>query len=1742
MARLLYLSCLVAILSLSNISSTFSNVKNFKHVGTSLEAKRFKTYLKKHWPNTGNTHNQWLTKARTAIIENDKRTAINSYASALSLNGKDANAWLELSKLYLSTKPAKYNERYDFQRNATSSAYNAYLLFEDPKLKALALAQLAKTLAKRSYWRPALNAYKASLAYHQDAKVQTDFNSLRAEKGFRVIDYRVDSEAQNPRACIQFSEPLSREKIDFSKFISVNGKDPAGVVKEAKQICVDGLDHGKRYILKVKEGMPSIIWDEKILKTSELSIYVRDRKPAVRFSAQGYVLPKTGQNGLPVISINTDKINVSIYRVGDRAIHQTLKENYLSRQLRKYDIRQLKNNLGAKVWSGQLIVKSQLNKDVTSALPVNKVIKDIKPGLYVAYASPDKQVEDYNTVKATQWFIVSDLAITAMSGRNGLHTFIRSLSTADPLNNVTVRLIARNNEVLGTTKTDENGHAKFDAGLIKGEGATSPYLIVADRKEGDYAFLDITHSAFDLTDRGVSGRRTNSPLDAFVFAERGVYRTGEQVYLTGLLRDQTGKAVNKLPLTMKIIRPDGVMHKRLVWNDEGDGGRSYIFDVPGNAMSGTWKALVYADTKSASIGSTSFLVEDYTPQRMELKLSSNIETLEQGKDMTLSATGRYLYGAPAANLSMNGEILIRKKTSGFKGFTGYQFGAFDEKFLNINQSLSSLPTTSKEGKADITSPLPKIPNVSKALEAQVTIRLNETGGRSIAKQISFDLKPQKTLLGIKPLFGAGDLSENQTAEFDVVSISKEGTQNELKGLEWELLKVDTRYQWYSNNGSWRYETISYTRKVANGSLDTIADAPARISSAIKSGRYRLEISSKSADGPRSSVEFYAGWYASAKADTPDKIDIGLDKKSYKVGDKLSVKLSPKTKGKALVAVMDNGIIDMKTVNLNDTTGVVDFTVKENWGPGTYVTAMFYRPMDQKAKRMPRRSIGISWVKPDISDKKLSIKLDVPEKIRPNSKLTIPVKISGLKEGTEANIVVSAVDVGILNLTRYEAPDPKTWYYGQRQLGLEIRDYYGKLIDGMHATSGKIRSGGGAMGAFGSPTPTAVKPVSLYSGIVIVDKEGKANITFDIPAFDGTLKLMAVAWNANQIGNTEQELIVRDPIVATGTVPHFLVSGDTSGLQFSLDNVEGAEGEYKYALSSTGPVKLDKANTEKTFKLSQKEQRNFSIPLTATDMGPVKLSLNVTGPDNFSLKRDFNFKVQPAAPNVTRRLVSQLEPNKGKLTINKDVAEGLIPASVKVSVNVNSGLALDIPGLLLTLDRYPYGCAEQTTSRALPLLYLSSVAEKSGVAGLDGAKKRVEKAINRLLGMQSSNGSFGLWSSYGGDIWLTAYITDFLTRAKDKGYDVPQHSFELALDRLQNVVNFATDFKSGGEGLAYALYVLARNGRAGIGDLRYFADAKLKNFSTPLAKAQVGAALSMYGDKERSQTAYQSAIETLNTNLDKQYYRRDYGTNLRDGAAALTLISETKSSKAFAPKISDIIRRIKNDKQYTSTQEKAWLLLAANSIQHSEKELRFGVNGEQHSGAYKEVLGLTNLDQNNFTVTNLNDKKVEAVVTVTGDSFLPEPPIAKGFKISREFYTLAGKQVDLREVKQNDRFVVVIKVDEVEAKRGRLILEDRIPAGFVIENPKLVTGSNIKGLPWLKYNSRIEHSEFKDDRFVTAFDMSRGYRTNKPANLTAAYIIRAVSPGTYLHPATVIEDMYRPGRFARSTTRKVTITK
>jgi tetratricopeptide (TPR) repeat protein len=1084
-----------------------------------LDARRYRAEIVKAEPEEGTGLATLASSGSEALAAGNAREAVDFYKAALAIDPDDAALWSGLGDALLGIETQNYSERAQLARDGGSSALNAYALARSVTPRAQSLAVLAKALDRRELSRPALTAYEASLALVNDAAVRAAYVDLKSRKGFRVLNHTVDADLAEPRVCVQFSEDLVKSGVDYASYVTVDEAAPGAISAGGRQICVEGLKHGEHYRIAVRQGLPAAIGEVTESPVS-LSIYVSDRAPTIRFSGENFVLPSTGRHGLPMVSINAPTAKLKLHRIGDRSLASLLSGYNFLGQLSGYNM-DLLDETGELVWEGEIDLGGELNKETLTSFPVDEALPQRKPGVYVLIASPEGDQSESWQGKATQWFVVSDIGLSTYAGQDGLTVFARSLSSAKPLANATLQLLARNNEILGEATTDARGRATFTPGLMRGASGLAPAGLTAKGPDGDFVFLDMTKAGFDLSDRGVAGRAAPGAVDVFAWTERGIYRAGETVHAAALARDDAAVAVENLPLTFIFTRPDGVEEVRTVSDGRALGGHHVPFALQPNAMLGTWALAIHTDPKAAAIARASFLVEQFVPDRIEFDLAIETPEIAIGETAGVSLDGRYLYGAPAAGLELEGEVSVGTRRE-WDRFAGYFFGLADEEVEAVTTPLA-LDPTDEDGHAEFEAASGSLPFTTRLYDGKVTVRMREGGGRAVERSASFAIRPETSMIGIRPDFAGTEVQENSTAGFRVIAVTPAGEREAINGARWTLTKIERNYQWYRSNNYWNYEAIESESRVADGLIDIGTADPATLSLPVEWGRYRLDVESADPAGPVASYAFNAGWFVQATStETPDGLEIALDKDRYQPGDVARLKVSPRFAGELLVTVGAERLHTTLDASVPEGGTEIEIPVTADWGAGAYVTATLYRPGEAAESRMPARAIGVKWLAVEPEGRRLDVALGTPEKAEPRAALTVPVTLSGLASGEEAFVTIAAVDVGILNLTRYKAPDPSGWYFGQRRLGLELRDLYGRLIDGSAGAFGRIRTGGDGGGMAIEGNPPTEKLVAFFSGPVAVDAEGKAEVSFGIPEFNGTARIMTVAWSKTAVGQASAD--------------------------------------------------------------------------------------------------------------------------------------------------------------------------------------------------------------------------------------------------------------------------------------------------------------------------------------------------------------------------------------------------------------------------------------------------------------------------------------------------------------------------------------------------------------------------------------------------------------------------------------------
>ena len=1659
-------------------------------------------------PVNGQSVEALLAASRASWDRGDRAGALNWTGAAVALSDAP-DLWARYAYIALrlgDQTPSR--RRNQGLREAVPAALNAYLRSASLGAQASALQGLAEALAANGRGRDMIPALRLAQSLQPRDDIAVALDDAVAKYGFRVIDTRVESDAAQPRICATFSEPLVQAGVDYDPFVRTEAAD---LVAQASgsELCLDGVNHGERYQLTLRSGLPSAS-GEVLHKDVSLTLYVRDRAPTARFAGRAYVLPRSAGASVPIETVNLETVDLVLSRVSDRNLVQSLKADFFGRPLSRWQQDQFNEEIAQEVWRGSGEVENVLNQEMQTRLPLGDVLRDQPTGIYVLSARVPGS-DDYEVLTASQWFVLTDLGVSTWQGNDGLTAAVRALSDAGAVAGADVSLISNANAVLGSAVTDADGFVSFAPGLTRGRGAAAPALLQVETGD-DFVFLPLTGPAFDLSDRGVEGRPPAPPIDVFLTTDRGAYRPGATVYATALARDVGVRAIGGLPLTAILSRPDGVEYTRVVSSTGLAGGHVLPLPLADSAPRGTWRIAVMGDLDAPPLATTTVLVEDFIPDRIEVKLDLDEGAIDRMSLPRLHVDAQYLFGAPGANLAVEGDVRLQRRDR-VEGWPGFLFGRFDAQFSAQSQYFDG-GRTGADGTARVQLVLPEAEAEDVLLEAVATVRVSDNGGRPVEQTVTRPVAPNGAAIGIRPGFDS-ILPEGGTASFDVVAVGTDALP-----VQWTVNKIETRYQWYQLFGNWNWEPITKRIRVANGNLE-LGETPQSLEVPTDWGDYELVVQSQGGAYTVSSVGFSSGWYGGVDSSaTPDRLAMSLDASSYNIGDVARLRLVAPFDGIALVSVLSSGVIARQAVPVAQGETVLPLSVSEDWGTGAYVTASVLRSGAEM--RGPSRVLGLAHAQVAPASKALQVRLDAPEAVNGQAgTVDVRVQVDGLGDAA-GYVTLAAVDVGILNLTRFEAPDPQGHYFGQRRLGVELRDMYGRLIDTSNGAMGTVRSGGDAargMERAGPPPTEAV--MATFSGPVAVGPDGSATIPVSRPNFNGSVRLMAVAWSDTGVGQAATDMLARDPVVISAALPRFLAPGDTSRVMLDFVHAAGAAGQMELSVKARG---LDIGSVPVQIDIGEGATVRVSLPVSAQTVGDHRIEVELTTPDGTVLTKPLDLGVRANDPPIatTRRFAL----GAGEvLTFDDNVLANFRSDTARATLAAGPLARFDMPGLLRQLDRYPYGCTEQVTSAALPLLY---VPQAAAAAGIEGIKERVESAIKQVLTRQASNGAFGLWQAQAGDFWLDAYVTDFLTRAQVQGYEVPDAAMRIALDNLRNRINYAPDFDAGGEDIAYALMVLAREGAASIGDLRYYADTKAEAFSTPLARAQLGAALASYGEQTRADRMFGLAQDLAQlTSAAKPGWRDDYGTPLRDAAGLLHLAVEAGST---AVDQSQLAAGLHAQQGRYSTQEAAQLLMAAQALRGGAGAQLLSVDDTPVAGPLVQSRGFGDAPS---TIRNISGVSQDVTLTTYGVPLTPPEAGGYGYAITRSSYDMEGNLVS-GPWRVGERRVIVLRVVPFEDVGARLMIDDPLPAGVEIDNPNLLRSGDVRGLDWLT-PAVPQHAEFRSDRFLAAVD----HRGEEAFEL--AYTARAVSPGDFQHPAASVEDMYRAEYRAVTDTGRTLVT-
>ncbi|ACV26484.1 alpha-2-macroglobulin family protein [Kangiella koreensis] len=1566
---------------------------------------------------------------------------------------------------------------------------------------------------------------------------------------FKVLSVYQGTYDNAPALQINFSRPIKRDQ-DLERLvqISLNKTPQKGgwvISDDNRRIYYPYIEPEQYYEINVaselEAGNGSSLGDsfKKQVKTSAI-------ERQLRFLSQGSTILRDS-GILPIEAVNVKELDLKFWRVKPRYY-----DNFFANgdYRRYYQLQNLKE-MAELVHTGRFELEAKDNQRLTHQIQLKDIDALKDNGVYAVTMQP---ADDYPYQFEFSWFVLSDIGLHTRQYADSLVVFAHQLPSTKSYQGVELALLNNKGVRLAEQKTNSAGFAEFDASTVE----NARFLIAL--KGQNTNLIRLNSPKLDLSEFKLT-KRQQYPIELFLYGPRDLYRPGETVRMQGILRDYQANWLQPTPISVRVLRPDNKVFTTLQWKGDEVGYYQTDFTLPEDAMRGSWT--FEATLANKTTFKYELAVEDFLPERLKLELDAGEgKWLAINDKPAISIQSDYLYGAPASGNRFDATVTVSSAKNPFENYEGFNFGS--NKYRDFNQVMDvPAGTLDEEGHATL-----ELNNQWSGSQFPIrllsSVNVYESGGRPITRRVTQYAFPHEELVGVRPLW----TSEREFAapnENNLVELVAVNTQGEslTGGQQYQvtLIREDSRLYWQYGNSGWEYRSSEANVPVYTKTIKFESAQRPQLSLPLEYGNYRLEVLNQQ-NQLLTSYHFFAGWYWSnnneLNGERPDQVKLSIEQDFVDLGKDLEVNITAPYSGQALVTVESDQLLWKRAVELDSAESSVTIPMDKSWNTqNLYVSVMVLKPGDIKRKNLPNRAFGVMHLPLNRDAKKLDIELTHNDKLRPLQTVEVDLKVNNQNSDETVFATLALVDSGILSISNFESPKPIDWFFGQRAYEAALKDNYGSFVELTEGSSARQRFGGDADLSRGGDAPVSdVQIVSIVKDKVQLDQNGQAKLNVQLPYFNGELRLMAVAFSKNRYGSAESKAKVAAPLVVQASMPRFLAKGDQSQVMFDIKNME--ETEQTITVTLEADKALGSGSVTKTLTIEPKGKTLLALDVKASQFtGSGKVSLTVES-DNSDLKMNRSWLLGLRPAYAASIISKQAAVNTGsQFTVSDDFASQYDNYGLKSVLRVSSTPPLDAGSYIDGLLQYPYGCLEQTTSRAWPWLNierddLNTLESERTTKLFEERQQLIDAAISRVLSMQRYDGSFGLWSNNSPEEpWMTAYVTDFLIEAKQLGYQVPEDNLDRAVRRLQRYVRssaFRTDNWSYYDDRehfelayrAYSAFVLTKIGSASLQDVRALYDKNAADAERTLPLAHLAFALEKLGDQRRAKLAWGQAFTTKFKHKPYWYYG-DYGSPIRDMSQVASLSLGSKVVEALDLNGLDLVYDLKGElesRSWLSTQEKGALARLAKQLndmnsENSELSLEIVQGGESES--FKQTADYIAVAKNNavkqpLTLNNLGEKTVFVDYKAQGYPKTAPKALHDDIAIKRRYFNLQGEPISIQNLTAGDRVIVGLSIDLAREhnKLRNAMLIDLLPAGFELENQNLEHSFKIneikidgKSIQELTQNTQIAHQEFWDDRFMAALEL-RSYQTTH-----LFYMVRAVTPGTYTVPSSFVEDMYRP---------------
>lgn len=1369
------------------------------------------------------------------------------------------------------------------------------------------------------------------------------------------------------------------------------------------------------------------------------------------------------------------------------------------------------------------------SKTLYGSVALKQFFKD-KRGIFVLKLTPAKEKDrttfDYYDTDAhdLRFVVVTDLGILTKHNRDGSQDlFVQSLSNGTPVDSAKVSVIGRNGLAVANATTNNRGHAYF-AKLDELRREKTP-LYYRVEKDGDMSFLPIRdwNRNLDLSrfDTGGSSESDDpNALKAYQFTDRGLYRPGETVHIANIVKGQDWTTqLNGLPVKMQITDPRGITVLDRTFNLDSSGFSCLDFTTASTAATGDYEAtlsLIKGKYQFTQLGNVYFKVRDFEPDRIKvrIKLTDKIPAKGWLKPQQISAQvmAEQLFGGAASDRRVTADMVLSPTDISFKQWSGYHFGVLSTLRESYRETLAEEKIT-EEGTAQLKLALDRFSDSTYKLH--LFARVFEAGsGHGVSAQNQYLVSSADWLLGYK-------------ADGDLDFISKDSQRNiqlqavnqDLVGEATELKVQRIARQWVSvlikqKDGTYRYESRRKDKILDTSTLKLDKNGQLMALNTKAPGNYQLRfINDKGQTINVVDYNIVGNGNASRTLERNAELELTLNKGQYKPGDNIQVSIQAPYNGAGLITIERDKVYAFKWFKMETTRSVQSITLPENIEGSAYINVQFLRAPDSDKIFMSPLSYAVKPFKIDLGKRNQTITLNMPEKVKPDTILDINLSLP-----EASKVVVFGVDAGILQVARYEKPEPLDYFFDKKALTVESSQILDLLLPDLKLLLRRAAPGGDAAALLAANlNPFKRKranPVAYWSGIRNLEA-GEHRLTYHIPDnFNGKMRFFAVSVTDSSIGTTETDVNVKAPVVMSPNVPAFLAPGDEADVTLGLYNTEQEATYVTLIMTLNGGLSADKKPQQ--FHIEPGHEVTAHYKITATDaLGESKLKWKLTSNKDVLTIAD-SISVRPVTPHRLTLSTGILNKSETNIKLRRQLSE---PFS-KVEAGLEHSPLIWAQGLNQYLASYPHACTEQLVSKSVPAIIMGSNQKNATT---------FNQLINQLRSRQNSQGGFGLWAANPiVSPMVTLYVVDMLLDAKTNNYAVPQDMLDKANHYLSELSSESSDGLDELRTRAYGAYLLARQGVQVSGALadirerlqRYYP----KQWQSDIVSAWLAASFTLMQQQDLAEPLWKAQKWQLIEDNPKRLGL--YLDPMVHDAQLLTLITRHTPQRlkdlpdTLLPKMGKWL----NEQRYNSLSA-ATLVRALHTFGKTQDSTTLAMSALIDKTWQSLKLPHTQIATRSQEVkfSKKGDSDAYYLVSQQGFDNKAQEPFSNGLEISRDYLTIDEKP--LTSVKVGDVFLVRLRLRATSLDSlKQIVVIDLLPAGiepvyrdksdnsFSGWQPPLGIGSLSDWSPeWLNV---------REDRVVL-------YGTAERDVKTFTYKVRATNAGQFQIPPAYAQGLYDP---------------